>query len=67
MSSIKFFFLETVETGGLEIRSKVAKTKRKTSDLQMMLPSTGMVVLYFMYSFRNGWIMWFLFLSVLPR
>lgn len=50
MSSIKFFFLETVETGGLEIRSKVAKTKRKTSDLQMMPPSTGMVVLYFMYT-----------------
>ena len=33
-----------------EIRSKVVKKKQKISDIQTMPPSTGMVVLYFMYT-----------------
>ena len=44
------FFLETVESGVPEIRSKIVKEKQKTSDIKIMPPSTGMVVLYFMYN-----------------
>lgn len=33
-----------------EIRSKLVKKEQKTSDIQMMPPSNGMMVLYFMYT-----------------
>jgi len=39
-----------VESGVPEIRSKIVKEKQKTSDIKIMPPSTGMVVLYFMYN-----------------
>ena len=33
-----------------EIQSKVVKKRQKKSDVQTLPPSTGMVVLYFMYT-----------------
>ena len=39
-----------MKTGVPEIQSKVVKKRQKKSDVQTLPPSTGMVVLYFMYT-----------------